>query len=158
MRVFKTVKKVYFTSELKNWVLTLFLVLLLFFAIRFFKSITQSIFIVGIMVLVLLKLRDFIVPFHVKKIKIDEDGNQLIFVLKSIMSGKKIIKYNLDGVKSELIEDSGLKKFFNPPLRIRIITSTNERFEIGSRYGFSVETLKELHHAIGNQTSISLLQ
>lgn len=156
MQVFNTYRKIYFINELKSWALTLVLVLILFFIIRFFTSSTERSFLVGITLLVLLKLRDFIVPFHVKQVKIDVDNKRLIFLLKSIISGEKIKTYNLDGTKSELIEHSGLESFFLSPVRIRIITSAKERFEINSRYGFPAHTLKELDKAIRNQSIFSL--
>lgn len=91
--------------------------------------------------MLLLKLVDTLVQYHVVEIQVDSQKNQLTFVLNSLMSGEKIKRYDFRQATSELTNNSGLTKYLSSPLILKIFLRPKDTFRISNRYGFSSEAL-----------------
>ena len=144
MQVYKTEKKSYLTNELKSWLLTMVIALILFLVFKLFFSLSEDKILLGIVVLFLLKLGDTLTQYHVTEIRLDANSNQITFILNNIMSGEKNKNYNLQQTHSEIIKTSKLNTFLNSDLILKIYLPDKKLFKIGSRYGFSPSTLETI--------------
>jgi hypothetical protein len=141
MQVFKTNKKKFWANELKGWTILIAFSILLYFVFLYFFPTTNDRIISGITVLFLLKIGDSLTQFHVKEIQICRQKNQLTLILTSRMSGEKIMTYNLLQASSELIINSGYKKYYSFPYILKIFLKPKDTFVIKAKYGFTKETL-----------------
>jgi hypothetical protein len=147
MQVFKADKNLFWTNELKSWALILVFVTILYFIFRILSTTTDDLF-VGIFVVFLLKAADTLTPYHVTAIEIDRKTNQLTFKLYSLISGKKVKRYELKQVRSELIYHSGIVRLLSSPVTLKVWLVPKGMFRITSRYGFSQETLTSVNNAL----------
>lgn len=148
MQIFKTDKKRFRANELKSWLCTVGIAALVYFTVDFFALLAMDTTIAGVTIMLLLKLGDWLTQFHVKEIQIDRPNNELTFVLDSIMSGEKIKRYELSSATSALAINSGLKRHLFSAFVLKIFLHPKHIFTIGSRYGFSQETLRFIDSAI----------
>ena len=148
MQVYKTEKKSYLTNELKSWLLTMVIALILFLVFKLFFSLSEDKILLGIVVLFLLKLGDTFTQYHVTEIRLDANSNQITFILNNIMSGEKNKNYNLQQTHSEIIKTSKLNTFLNSDLILKIYLPDKKFFKIGSRYGFSPSTLETIDSSL----------
>jgi len=148
MQVYKTEKKSYLTNELKSWLLTMVIALILFLVFKLFFSLSEDKILLGIVVLFLLKLGDTLTQYHVIEIRLDANSNKITFILNNIMSGEKNKNYNLQQTHSEIIKTSKLNTFLNSDLILKIYLPDKKFFKIGSRYGFSPSTLETIDSSL----------
>lgn len=146
MQNFKADRKLYRLNEIKSWLWIIFVAALLYFVFLLFFPTAHSNLIIGLFVFLLLKAGNMLTQSHVSEIIVDKEKNQLIFVLKSLMTGEKTIKYALQPAGSELIYISGLKSLFSSPITLIIYLPYKDKFRIGNRYGFSVEMLTAINN------------
>lgn len=148
MQVFKTDKKIFWANELKSWLWTFAFIAFVYFVISLFLFLTSNNISVGVAVVLLLKLSDTFTQFHLKEIQIDDQTNQLIFVLNSVMSGEKIKKYEFGQATSELTINSGLNKYLSSPFTLKILLRPKDILRITDRYGYSLATLTVVDNII----------
>ena len=77
MQVYKTEKKSYLTNELKSWLLTMVIALILFLVFKLFFSLSEDKILLDVVVLFLLKLGDTLTQYHVTEIRLDANSNQI---------------------------------------------------------------------------------
>ena len=148
MQVFKTNKKVFLRNQLTSWVGTISFALLLYFSLKLFTQQPIGRILVPVFLLILWKLRNTLTQFYVKEIKIDEQANQLTFLLHSVMGGQRIRNYDLRQIKSEITINSGFAYIFSSPVTLEVTLPTNENFRLNRRYGLSTETLTSVDNAL----------
>lgn len=141
MQKFKADKNLYLANELKSWLWVFALAIPVYFVNKLFLSTTINNITIAFLVFIFLKIGDTFVQYHIAEIKVDKENNQLIFILKSLMSGEKTTKYALQPAGSELIYNRGMKSLFFSPITLTIYLPYKDKFRISNRYGFSVETL-----------------
>ena len=154
MQVFKTDRNIYLTNQLISWVWTIAFVLLVYFGFKLLSPQPIGRLLVPISLIILYRLRDTLTQFHVKKIKVDAQTNQLSFLLQSVMSGQKIRNYDLRQIKSELITYSRFASILYSSMTLKVLLPKNEVFRISSRYGFSANTLTLIDNALNNPTTL----
>jgi hypothetical protein len=141
MKIFKTDNKIFWQNQIKSWFLLIaFSVLAYFISIYFFPTNTHIVK-TFIVTLYFFKLSDNLTQFHITEIQINKQANQLIFILKSRLSGEKIMKYELEQAKSEITTYSGLRKYNLHPYVLKIFLKPKDSFRITSKYGFTKDTL-----------------
>jgi hypothetical protein len=148
MLTFKTDKKLFWTNELKSWLWTFAFAALLYLGLKQFSSLSSDTIMVGVVVIILLKLGDTLTQYHVREIQIDEQKNEMTFILNSRMTGQKRKIYGLEQTTSELINNSGLSKFFSSPFTLKIFLKPNDTFVISNRYGFTLDTLTSVDNIL----------
>lgn len=148
MQVFNTDRRLHLTNELKSWVLTAALALLLYFGFTLFSSIPPASLIAALVVVFLAKLGNTLTQYHVKTIQLDNEKDKLDIILSSIMSGKKNKTYDLRQVTSELIENKTLINGFKSSPTLKIYVTKKETFVISNRFGFTKDTLNTVDNAI----------
>jgi hypothetical protein len=148
LQVFKINKELYKKNELRSWLWPFILATALYIAYHQFSLITQTRFIIAIAILLLLKTGNLFTQYRVTEIEIDRKSNQLSIVLKSLISGEKVKKYELAQVRSELVRNTGLMKLALSPDMLKLFLSPKDTFHISNRYGFSTETLAAINNAI----------
>jgi hypothetical protein len=151
MQIFKTDKKIFWANELKSWLWTFAFIAFVYFVPSQFVSLTSDTISVGVTVVLLLKLSDTLTQFHLKEIQIDDQTNQLIFVLKSVISCEKIKQYEFGQASSKLAINSGLAKYLTSPFALKIFLRPKDIFRINDRYGFSLATLTEINNIINSK-------
>lgn len=149
-QVFKTNKDLYRKNELKSWLWTLILATALYIVYHQFSNVTNDKLIIGISVLLLLKTANLFTQYRVTEIEIDRKNNQLSIVLKSLLSGEKIKRYELGHVRSEFIHHSGFMKLMLTSDMLKLYLSPKDTFHISTRYGFTTETLKAIDKTLNN--------
>lgn len=148
MQIFKFEKKLFWINELKSWLWTSFLAFILYFIGQRFFSISHDKLMFGIIVILLIKLGDSLTQYRVAIINVDDEKKQLTFILKSIVQGEKIKRYELKQATSELNHNSGLAKYLFSPFTLKILLTPRDLFRITNRYGFSLSTLTLINSAI----------
>ena len=152
MQVFKTDKNTFLRNELVSWLGTVLFTLLLYVGFKSFSSQPDGRLLVPVCLVILFKLRDTLTHFHIREIKVDEQANQLTFVLHSVMAGERLKSYNLRLLKSDIIRYSGLLKIFRSSATLKVTLPNQETFRVSTRYGFSANTLTIVDKTL-NQTS-----
>lgn len=148
MQVFKADIKRFWFYEMKSWLWTLLLATLVYIVYYRISAANHDKLIIGIIVLLLLKTGNLFTQYRVTQIEVNKKTNELSLVLKSLMSGEKIKKYELEQVHSELILNSGLKKLLISPNVLILFLSEKDTFHITHRYGFSSETLAAINNTL----------
>ena|SRR5437868_5257889 len=150
LQIFRTNKNLYRKNELRSWLWTFILATTLYIVYHQYSGVTNDKLIIGITILLLLKTASLFTQYRVTEIEVDRKKNQLSIVLKSLLSGEKVKKYELAQVRSELIQHTGLTKLVFPSEMLKLFLSPKDTFHISSRYGFSKETLKTIDNTINN--------
>jgi hypothetical protein len=150
MQVFKADIKRFWFYEMKSWLWTFLLATLVYIVYYRISSANHDKLIIGIIVLLLLKTRNLFTQYRVTEIEINKKTNQLSLVLKSLISGEKVKKYELDQVRSELIHNSGLKKLVVSPNVLILFLSPKDTFHITHRFGFSTEALTTINNTLNS--------
>lgn len=148
MQVFKADIKRFWFYEMKSWLWTLLLATLVYIVYYRISPANHDKLIIGIIVLVLLKTGNLFTQYRVTEIEINKKTNEISLVLKSLMSGDKIKKYELAQVRSELINNSGLKKLLISPTVLMLFLSPKDTFHITHRFGFSTEDLAAINKTL----------
>lgn len=157
MQVFKTDKKLLWINELKSWLWTFAFAALVYFGLTYFSSLTSNVITIGIDVIVLLKIADSLTQYHVSEIQIDGENKLMAVILNSKMSGEKIKKYELGQVTSELIINSGPRRYLSSAFILKVFIKPKDTFVISNRYGFTSATLTSVDNILrsigGNQSN-----
>ena len=141
MQVFKTDNKLFWANELKSWLWTFASAALLYFGLKYFSSLTNDNIIVGVVVVLLLKLADTLTQYHVREIQINGQKKEMTVILNSRMSGEIIKIYGIEQATSELISNSGLRRYLSSPFTLKVFLKPKDTFIISNRYGFTLDTL-----------------
>lgn len=141
IETFSVNKRILWANEFKEWFFTFVFAAFLYLALQFFFTSSNSSIVVGFMVWLLLNISRTLTQYHVSQIRIDSQSCRLTLVLNSIMSGEKVKVYDLRNLKSELIIASGMARYFDSSLILKLYFKPKDVFRISSRYGFSTETL-----------------
>jgi hypothetical protein len=152
IQIFKPNKDLYRKNELKSWLWTFILATILYIVYHQYSGVTNNKLIIGIIILLLLKTANLFTQYRVTEIEIDRKNNQLSIVLKSLLSGEKIKRYELGQVRSELINNSGFMKLMVTSDMLKLFLSPKDTFHISNRYGFSIETLAAINNTLNTET------
>lgn len=116
--------------------------------------VSQSSLLYGAGFFIFLKAIDTLKEYHIKEILIDQDANEFITLLKSKLSGNKIMNYNLDSVSTELSINRNSFTLFKPTT-LFIYLPEKRYYRITNRYGFPTKTLIEIHDVLNNKSITS---
>lgn len=152
MRLFKKDKKLYWVSGIKSWVSMILFLLMLVWIFGYFWATSRDKIIVLCLVMLVSKISRNINKNFVAAVRIDAPKNEISFLLKIIISGEKIKKYDLSQARVTLIKNEGFSKFFNAPYKMTISFAPYETYVITEQDGFSYETLSLLRDAIVSET------
>jgi hypothetical protein len=150
IQVFKTNKDLYRKNEIRSWLWTFILATIIYIVYHQYSRVTNDKLIIGISILLLLKAGNLFTQYRITDIEVDRKNNQLSIVLKSLLSGEKIKRYELGQVRSELIHHSGWMKLMLSSDMLKLFLSPKDTFHISNRYGFSTESLKAIDNTINN--------
>lgn len=96
----------------------------------------------------LLKIADTIIQYHVHSATVDRTTNIVKLKLLSIMSGEKEIIYPLDEIESILSRKIGVRRLFSCSIILEINAPQRNTFRITKRYGFTSNDLEKIHELI----------
>lgn len=154
MQVYKSESTLYIKQELKSWAVWAAILLTIFLVNYFFSMVSQSTLLYGAGFFIFLKAIDTLKEYHIKEILIDQDANEFITLLKSKLSGNKMMNYNLDSVSTELSINRNSFTLFKPTT-LFIYLPEKRYYRITNRYGFPTKTLIEIHDVLNNKSITS---
>lgn len=147
MNKFKPDSRLQRLSEIRYWLKYLILVGLVVLVSNYVLMLTTEKKALLLSVLLLIRIADRITQSYVSQIEINKEEANIKIALKSILSGIKVKEYELNKIKVELVEHSGLKKYTASPFELLIDIESGGLYKIGNRYGYSIDTLKEIERA-----------
>ena len=144
MQVFKIDWKVYLGSEIKSFLLTGVFSLILLVIFELFTSLKWGQILILLFFLLVISVRDSVIPYRVQEIIVDYRKSRVIFNLRSFLLGRGQRIYDLKEVGAEIVLQKGINKLLTSSVAIRILLPKNQCFFINGRYGFSSDTLKAI--------------
>ncbi|MBY0535642.1 MAG: hypothetical protein K2P88_07315 [Chitinophagaceae bacterium] len=148
MNTFKPDSRLQKQSELKYWLEYLVLLGIVVLVSNYVFMLTTEKIALLLSVLLLIRIADRITQYYVSQIEIDKEEANIKIVLESILSGTKVREYEFNKIKIELVEHSGLRKYTGSPFELLITVESGGLYKIGNRYGYNINTLKEIERAV----------
>ena len=148
MQAYKINKKAFWVKGFKNLLIKFSIQIFSIFVFSLFININQELFITIVFTLLLMECGNFITQLHIKEIQVDKEKNEISFFLKSIYSGEKIKKYILGKISSQLVKNTGFRKYFYGELSLKMKVSDKEIFDVTNRYGFYNDTLISIENTL----------
>lgn len=151
MHTFKTQKNLFLKNTIIHWASWLALILAGWLINQQFELIRNSIFFSGFGFWLFYMLVDVIRgEQHVEEIQVYPQTKTFTIVLNSLLSGKKQMTFSLDQVSSDFeIKNKWFSSAKSGILSIYI--PDKKYFKITGRYGFSFETLSNIHHLLNTE-------